>query len=61
MFNVSKNPTLAKKFAFVFEIVNLSDLLNFQLSLLDHKVKPIKFKEGKQKIPTLTFSIQEIK
>ena len=53
--------TLAKNFAFVFETTNLSDLLNFALSLLDDKAKPIKFAAGKQKIPALTFIIQVIK
>ena len=43
IFNDSENPTLAKHFAFAFETVNLSNLLNFQLSLLDDKAKPIKF------------------
>ena len=43
IFNDSENPTLAKHFAFAFETVNLSNLLNFQLSLLDGKAKPIKF------------------
>ena len=42
-FNDSENPTLAKHFAFAFETVSLSDLLNFQLSLLDDEAKPIKF------------------
>ena len=32
IFNDSENPALAKHFAFAFEIVNLKDLLNFQLS-----------------------------
>ena len=32
IFNNSENSTLAKHFAFAFENVNLSDLLNFQLS-----------------------------
>ena len=43
MFNDSENPTLAKHFAFAFETTNLNDLLNFELSLLDNKAKPIKF------------------
>ena len=42
-FNDSENPTLAKHFAFAFETLNLSDLLNFQLSLLDDETKLIKF------------------
>ena len=32
IFNDSENPALGKHFAFAFEIVNLKDLLNFQLS-----------------------------
>ena len=43
IFNDSENPTLANRFAFAFETVNLSDLLNFQLSWLDVEAKPIKF------------------
>ena len=43
VFNDSENPTLAKHFAFAFETTNLNDLLNFELSLLDNKAKPIKF------------------
>ena len=43
MFNDSENPTLAKHFAFAFETTNLSDLLNFELSLLDDEAKPIRF------------------
>ena len=50
IFNDSENPTLAKHFAFVLETVNLSDLLNFQLSLLDDKAKPIKFAVNEKKI-----------
>ena len=61
VFNDSENPTLAKNFAFVFETTNLSDLLNFELSLLDDEAKPIKFAATEQKIPALTFTIQIIK
>ena len=63
VFNKSENPTIAKLFAFPFETINLSDLLIFQLSLLDDEAKPIKFapNEKKKKIPALTFSIQVIK
>ena len=43
IFNNSENPTLAKHFVFALETVNLSDLINFQLSLLDDEAKPIKF------------------
>ena len=42
IFNDSENPTLVKHFAFAFETGNLSDLLNFQLSLLDKEAKKFK-------------------
>ena len=61
IFNDSENPMLAKHFAFASETVDLSDLLHFQLSLLDDKVKPIKFTPSEKKIQALTFSIQIIK
>ena len=61
IFNHSENPTLAKHFAFAIETANLSDLLNFQLSLLDDETKPIKFAPNEKEIPVLTFSIQIIK
>ena len=48
IFNNSENPILAKHFAFAFETVYLNDLLNFQLSLLDNKAKPIKFVSHKK-------------
>ena len=49
IFNDSENLALAKHFAFAFETVNLSDLLNFQPSLLDDKAKPIKLALNKKK------------
>ena len=49
IFNDSENPTLAKHFAFAFETVNLNNLLNFQLSLLDDKAKPMKFALNERK------------
>ena len=49
MFNDSENPTLGKHFAFAFETVNLRNLLNFQLSLLADKAKPIKFARNEKK------------
>ena len=61
IFNNSENPALAKHFVFVFETVNLSNLLTFQLRLLENKAKPIKFPQNETKIPTLTFSVQVIK
>ena len=61
MFNDSENPTLGKNFAFAFETTNLNDLLNFELSLLEGKAKPIKIASTEQKLPALTFIIQLIK
>ena len=61
VFNDSENPTLAKHFAFAFETTNLSDLLNFELSLLDDEAKPTNFAATEQKIPALTFTSQVIK
>ena len=49
MFNDSENATLVKHFAFAFETVNLSDLLNFQLSLLHDGVRPVKFDPNNKK------------
>ena len=62
IFNDSENLTLAKHFAFTFETINLSDLLIFQLSLLEDEAKSIKFAQNKnKKTPALIFSIQVIK
>ena len=61
VFNDSENPTLAKHFPFAFETTSLSDLLNFELSLLDDESKPINFAATEQKIPALTFTSQVIK
>ena len=61
MFKDSENPTLAKHFTFAFETTNLNDLLNFELSLLEGKAKPIKIASTEQKLPALTFTIQLIK
>ena len=49
IFNDSENPTLTKHFVFAFETAKLSSLLNFQLSLLDGKAKPIKLAPNKKK------------
>ena len=46
VFKDSENPTVAKHFAFVFETINFTDLLNFQLTLADNEAKLIKFKDG---------------
>ena len=60
VFKDSENPTVAKHFAFVFETINFTDLLNFQLTLADNGVKLIKFKDGETKVPALSFTIQII-
>ena len=49
IFNDFENPTLSKHFAFAFKTVNLSNLLDFQLSVLDDKVKPIKIAPNEKK------------
>ena len=46
VFKDSENPTVAKHFTFVFETINFTDLLNFQLTLADNEAKLIKFKDG---------------
>ena len=51
VFKDSENPTVAKHFAFVFETINFTDLLNFQLTLADNEAKLIKFKDGKTNVP----------
>ena len=60
VFKDSENPTVAKHFAFVFETINFTDLLNFQLTLADDEAKLIKFKEGETKVPALSFTLQII-
>ena len=52
IFNNSENPALAKPFAFAFETVNLSDLLNFQLSLLDEEARTITFASNEKNTST---------
>ena len=51
VFKDSENPTVAKHFAFLFETINFTDLLNFQLTLADNEAKLIKFKDGKTNVP----------
>ena len=48
-------------FSFAFTTRNLSDILKFSVTLVDGESKPIKFKDGEDKIPLLTFDIQIIK
>ena len=48
-------------FSFAFTTRNLSDILKFSLTLVDGENKPIKFKDGEDKIPLVTLEIQIIK
>ena len=56
----STYPIAAKHFAFEFETTDLHNLLNFEYSLIDDQGKLIEFKQGEDKIPALSFSIQII-
>ena len=60
VFKDSENLTVAKHFAFLFETINFTNLLNFQLTLVDDEAKLIKFKDGETKAPALSFTIQII-
>ena len=51
-------PTAAKYFAFAFETTNLNSLLNFEFSLITDKGELLKFADGEDKIPAITFTIQ---
>ena len=48
-------------FAFSFMTENISDLLNFAITLVDGKNKIIKFLEGEKKLPIVNFQIQVLK
>ena len=48
-------------FSLAFETRNLSDILKFSITLVDGENKPIKFKDGEDKVPIITFDIQIIK
>ena len=48
-------------FAFSFVTENISDLLNFAITLVDGKNKIIKFPEGEKKLPIVNFQIQVLK
>ena len=50
----------AKHFAFGFETTDLQNLWNFECSLLNGQGKLIQFKQGEDKIPALSFTIQII-
>ena len=51
-------PTVAKYFAFAFETTDLNSLLNFEFSLITDKGELLKFADGEDKIPAITFTIQ---
>ena len=53
-------PTAAKHFAFGFETTDLHNLLNFENSLINDQGKLLEVKQGKDKIPALSFTIQII-
>ena len=48
-------------FAFTFTTQNLSDLLNFSITLVDGGIKIIKFPKGEDKLPIINFQIQILK
>ena len=48
-------------FSLAFETRNLSDILKFSITLVDGENKPIKFKDGEDKVSIITFDIQIIK
>ena len=47
--------------AFAFITKNISDLLNFSVTLIDGSGQDIKFPSGEEKLPILNFKIQTIK
>ena len=53
-------PVAAKHFAFAFETSDLHNLLNFEYSLITDKEELLKFADGEDKIPALTFTLQVI-
>ena len=53
-------PIAAKHFAFAFETADLHNLLNFEYSLINDKMKLLEFNQGEDKIPALNFAIQVI-
>ena len=53
-------PVAAKHFDFGFETTDLHNLLNFEYSLLNDQGKLIQFKQGEDKIPALSFTIEII-
>ena len=61
VFSNSENYFTRSHFSFSFITRNLSDILKFSITLVDGENKLIKFKDGEDKIPILTFDIQIIK
>ena len=53
-------PIAAKHFAIGFETTDLHNLLNFEYSLINDQGKLLEFKQGEDKIPALSFTIQVI-
>ena len=53
-------PVAAKHFAFAFETADLHNLLNFEYSLINDKMKLLEFNQGEDKIPALNFAIKVI-
>ena len=54
----SRFPHSAKHLSFIFDTVNLSSLLNFDLNLIDQDGQEISFGTNEQKVPALNFTIQ---
>ena len=48
----------AKHLSFIFDTVNLSSLLNFDLNLIDQDGQEISFGTNEQKVPSLNFTVQ---
>ena len=57
----SDSEDLTNHFAFSFVTENISNLLNFTITLVDGKNKIIKFPEGEKKLPIVNFQIQILK
>ena len=53
-------PIAVEHFAFAFETSDLHNLLNFEYSLITDKEELLKFADGEDKIPALTFTLQVI-
>ena len=47
-------------FTFAFETSDLHNLLNFEYSMITDKEELLKFADGEDKIPALTFTLQVI-